>query len=139
MFCIELVVMCYCYGSLIRGLYFTNTVRPETDGERNSEKKRLVITQILATTGFIIGYAPGVVFYTVVASEDAKHDEQMNLNLYTDLSSVFTFLFRSSLCFKPILYAFRITNFHEGFKNMLSCREQPPQNEIQLTAFNHSA
>ena len=38
--CIEMVVMFYCYGSLIRGLYFTNTVCSETAGERSSEKKK---------------------------------------------------------------------------------------------------
>ena len=35
---IPLVILFYCYGSLIRGLYFTNTVCPDTSGERNSEK-----------------------------------------------------------------------------------------------------
>ena len=29
----EMAVMLYCYGSLVRGLYFTNTVCPEIDTE----------------------------------------------------------------------------------------------------------
>ena len=59
MLLIQSVVMVFCYGSLIRGLYFTNTVCQETettDGERSSEKKKLVITFLLATLGFLIGY-----------------------------------------------------------------------------------
>ena len=69
-FLIQSVVMVFCYGSLIRGLYFTNTVCPETettDGERSSEKKKLVITFLLATVGFLIGYVPCVAFHIVVA------------------------------------------------------------------------
>ena len=70
LFLIRSVVMVFCYGSLIRGLYFTNTVCPEnetTDGERSSEKKKLVITFLLATVGFFIGYVPCVAFHIVVA------------------------------------------------------------------------
>ena len=63
-FFIQLTTMCYCYASLIKGLYFTNTVCPEeTEGERGSERKKLVLTFLLATTGFFIGYAPGILFY----------------------------------------------------------------------------
>ena len=32
-------VFVYCYGSLIKGLYFTNTVCPETEEERTSTEK----------------------------------------------------------------------------------------------------
>ena len=66
--CLQMAVMFYCYGALIRGLYFTETVWPEAVGERSSEKKKLVITFILATTGFFIGYAPTAAFYTVFAT-----------------------------------------------------------------------
>ena len=118
---IPLVVMFYCYGALIRGLYFTNTVCSETIGERSAEKKKLVITFILATIAFIVGYVPFVVFHTVDAS--TRDDNQTDFKLYSVLSSVFTFVFDCSLCFNPILYAFRSTNFQESFKRML-CRER---------------
>ena len=126
---IPLAVMFYCYGSLIRGLYFTNTVCPEANGERSLEKRKLVTTFILATTGFCIGYLPAIVFYTIVASRDY---EQMDSKLYSGISYVVTFVFGCSLCFNPILYAFRSTNFKEGFKRIMLCREPTPQNEIQL-------
>ena len=77
--CIQMVAVFYCYGSLIRGLYFTNTVCSETAGERSSEKKKLVIKFILATSGFFIGYTPVIVFYTVVSPTD---DKQVDFQLY---------------------------------------------------------
>jgi len=127
--CIQMVAVFYCYGSLIRGLYFTNTVCSETAGERSSEKKKLVITFILATSGFFIGYTPIIVFYTVVSPTD---DKQVDFQLYYPLSYVCEFVFACSLCFNPILYAFRSTNFQEGFKRIILCWKQTPQNEIQL-------
>ena len=37
---ILLTVSCFCYGTLIRGLYFSNTICPETVEERSVEKKK---------------------------------------------------------------------------------------------------
>lgn len=122
-----LAIMLYCYVSLIKGLYFTNTVCTETEGERSSEKKKLVVTFILATAGFGFGYAPFVVFYTAIASGG---DEQIGFKLYSYLLSVFVFLFDCSLCLNPILYAFRSTNFKEGFKRIIFCHGRPSQSEI---------
>ena len=124
----KLVVLFYCYGALIRGIYFTKTVCAGRAGERNAERTQLVVTFIMASVGFFIGNAPGLVFYTVLASRSDKH---LNLKLTSVLHSVFVVAFRCSLCFNPILYAFRSTNFRLGFKRML-CREPTPSNEIQL-------
>ena len=123
-----MLVMFYCHGSLIRGLYFSKTVCAERAGERCSDKKKLAVTFILASIGFFIAYTPLVVFYTVVASKDV---ENVDVNLYRALSSVVGFVFAGSSCFNPILYAFRSRNFQEGFKRIL-CRERTAQNEIQL-------
>ena len=99
--------MLYCYGSLINGLYFTKTICPETDGQKSSEKKKLVFTLILATIAFSLGYGPLAVFYTVVASGGG---ERMGSKVYSVNSSVMAFLFVCSLCLNPILYAFRSTS-----------------------------
>lgn len=125
---IDLAILCCCYGSLIRGLYFTNTVCPETTEERSPEKKKLVITFLLATIGFFIGYAPFVAFYTVVALGD---DKLVDSELYRTLSLVVDFVLTCSLCFNPILYAFRSTNFQEGFKRMLRGEPVTSPNEIE--------
>ena len=127
---IPLAVICYCYGSLIRGLYFTNTVCPETDGdERSSEKKKLVITFIMVTVGFFIGSIPTGVFYTIIPSGDGK---TIDLKLYADILYAVDFVFVCSLCFNPIIYAFRSNNFQEGFKRIILCRKPPQPNENAL-------
>ena len=131
LFLMQSVVMVFCYGSLIRGLYFTNTVCPETettDGERSSEKKKLVITFLLATVGFLIGYVPSMVFYTVVAFQT---NANIVMSLFSDLENAFQFLFGCSLCLNPLVYAFRSAHFREGFRRVLtSCWKPTPQDDV---------
>ena len=130
LFLIQSVVMVFCYGSLIRGLYFTNTVCQETettDGKRSSEKKKLVITFLLATVGFLIGYVPSMAFYTVVAFQT---NANIDMSLFSDLENVFQFLFGCSLCLNPLVYAFRSAHFREGFRRVLtSCWKPTPQDD----------
>ena len=131
LFLIQSVVMVFCYGSLIRGLYFTDTICQETettDGERSSEKKKLVITFLLATVGFLIGYVPSMAFYTVVAFQT---NANIGMSLFSDLENVFQFLFGCSLCLNPLVYAFRSAHFREGFRRVLtSCwKPTPPQDD----------
>lgn len=125
---LPLSVTIYCYGSLIRGLYFTKTICAESVANKEcfSEKKRLAITFILATAGLFICLVPIVVFYTFVVP---KTDDQVDLKLYSDLSAVFSFLVLCSLCFNPVLYAFRSTNFQRGLKHVIFCCG-PTQNNI---------
>ena len=120
-----MAVFFYCYGSLIKGLYFTRTICPADTDEDRSDKKKLIITFILATAGFVIGYGPLTTFYTFLVSGG---DNRIDLKLYNDISNVFIFVFYGSLCLNPILYAFRSTNFQEGFKRIILCRSQSPQN-----------
>ena len=130
LFLIQSVVMVFCYGSLIRGLYVTNTVCQETettDGERSSEKKKLVITFLLATVGFLIGYVPSMAFYTVVAFQT---NANIGMSLFSDLENAFQFLFGCSLCLNPLVYAFRSAHFREGFRRVLtSCWKPTPQDD----------
>ena len=130
LFLIQSVVMVFCYGSLIRGLYFTNTICQETettDGERSSEKKKLVITFLLATVGFLIGYVPSMTFYTVVAFQT---NANIGRSLFSDLENAFQFLFGCSLCLNPLVYAFRSAHFREGFRRVLtSCWKPTPQDD----------
>ena len=81
----------------------------------------------MVTTGFFVGYAPTAVYYTVFASGC-----QMDSTLSDALSNAVDCMFAVSLCFNPILYAFRSKNFREGFKRIILRRKQTPQNEIQL-------
>ena len=130
--------MVFCYGSLIRGLYFTNTVCPETettDGERNSEKKKLVITFLLATVGFLIGYVPFVAFNIVVTFQT---NANIDINLHSDLQSAFEFLFSCSLCLNPLVYAFRSAHFREGFKRVLTTCWKPTPQDDDIHWFRYS-
>ena len=113
---------------MIRGLYFTKAVCQETettDGERSSEKKKLVITFLLATVGFLIGYVHSMAFYAVVTFQT---NANVDINLYCDLENGFQFLFGYSLCLNPLVYAFRSAHFKEGFRRVLTtCWKPTPQ------------
>ena len=115
---------------MIRGLYFTKAVCQETettDGERSSEKKKLVITFLLATVGFLIGYVHSMAFYTVVTFQT---NANIDINLYSDLENGFQFLFGYSLCLNPLVYAFRSAHFKEGFRRVLTtCWKPTPQDD----------
>ena len=66
---IPLAVFLYCYGSLIKGLYFDKTIcasPADRQEDRSCEKKKLVITFMLATAGFLVGYGPIITVYTLV-------------------------------------------------------------------------
>ena len=110
---IPMVVFLICYGSLIKGLYFSNDICPESTNEDNSEKKKLLITFILATTGFLLGYGPLSVFHTMIS-----FGKKVDFSLFEKLNGVLSFLFFISLCFNPVLYAFRSSSFKEGFKRI---------------------
>ena len=98
-FVIQLSIIMYCYGTLIRGLYFTKTVCAETDGERRSEKKKLVITFMLVTFGFFMGYTPTLVSYVIIPSGDGTTD----VSFYAQLTAVADFILSVSLCFNPFI------------------------------------
>ena len=79
---IQSAIMFFCYGSLIRGLYFTATICSENDEEGDSEKKKLVLTFLLASLAFLIGYGPSVVLYILVASGDNDKIMTQNYTLF---------------------------------------------------------
>ena len=117
---IPIVVFLFCYGSLIKGLYFSNEIYAESTNEDNSEKKKLLMTFILATSGFLVGYGPFNVLHTMIF-----FGEKIDPSLYKNLRGVLFFLFLISLCLNPVLYAFRSSSFKEGFKKLfLPCSSQ---------------
>ena len=113
---IPVVVFLFCYGSLIKGLYFSNAVCAESTNEDNSEKKKLLITFILATSGFLLGYGPFALFYAVTFRKEIEFD------FYIRRKAALLFLLAISLCLNPALYAFRSSNFKEGFKRIFPHR-----------------
>ena len=124
---IPMIVFLYCYGSLINGLYFSQTICTEnTNEDTNSEKKKLVITFILATAGFVIGNGPTCIFQTVAILGGV---EQTGFKFFNQMVVLESISF-CSLCLNPILYAFRSTNFRERFKRIIFCRAPLPQNDM---------
>lgn len=89
---IPITAMVYFYGSLINGPYFSKTICSETtSGERDAEKSKLVVTFLLVSAGFCIGYGPFAIFYTILA---AGYDKQTGFFLYSVLSSVYLYFQR---------------------------------------------
>ena len=117
---IQMVVMFFCYGCVIKGLYFSSIVYPETDRETTSEKKKLVITLILATTGFVVGYTPHLLYFWPFLSTGSERTE--------DFLYVADFFFVSSLSLNTIIYGFRGKKFREGLTRMLLCWKPTTQN-----------
>jgi len=111
---IPIVVFLFCYGSLIKGLYFSNEICAESTNEDNSEKKKLLITFILATSGFMLGYGPFTVFHTMNFF-GKKIDPS---SLFEKLQVIGLSSFLISLCLNPVLYAFRSSSFKEGFRRI---------------------
>ncbi|XP_068759663.1 allatostatin-A receptor-like [Montipora capricornis] len=92
--------------------------------DRACEKKKLVITFMLATAGFVVGYGPCNALYTLVFIGATQG------NYFSVLSPVVKFTYLFSLCLNPFLYAFRSTNFRQGFKRIIFCRLPQIQNEM---------
>ena len=118
---VQIIVFVFCYGSLIKGLYFSNDICAESTNEDNTEKKKLLITFILATSSFLLGYGPFTVFHTIML-----FGKKIELPLFEKLNATLLFPFEISLCINPVLYAFRSSSFKEGFKRIfLPCSSQP--------------
>ena len=118
-------VFIFCYGNLIKGLYFDNTicvVDAEIQDDRTTEKKKLVITFLLATVNFIAGYGPTVVFHSLVHTGAIKRN--------TVVETILCLLLFCSMCLNPVLYAFRSTNFQQGFKRVIFCCETQSETEV---------
>ena len=107
----RMVVTFSCYGCVIKGLYFSSIVYPETERETTSEKKKLVITLILATTGFLVGYTPYLGYFGAFLLTGSDRNE--------DFLDVADFFFVCSLSLNPMIYGFRGRKFREGLKRML--------------------
>ena len=59
---LPLGVFLFCYGSLIKGMYFSNTICATDSDQDRGDKKKLVVTITMATVGFFVGYGTLVVF-----------------------------------------------------------------------------
>ena len=120
-------VFVFCYGNLIKGLYFDKTIcamDTEIQNKRDTEKKKLVVTFLLVTVNFIAGYVPMVVFHSLYLTGAIRQ------NIVNIVEAILLFLFFCSSCLNPVLYAFRSTNFQQGFKRIIFCRKPQSQTDV---------
>ena len=118
-------VFIFCYGSLIKGLYFDRTIcvmNAEIQDDRITEKRRLVITFLLATVNFIAGQGSTILFQSLV------HTGAIRENIVVE--TILCFLFFCSPCLNPVLYAFRSTSFQQGFKRTIFCCKRQSQTDV---------
>lgn len=116
---VPFIILAYCYFQIIRGLFFKNTVcsqAPSGQGDRQT-KQRLAKLLIGVTAAFYVCYMPYGAFILYIALEDRRKlvSDQGMLSV---LLRVFELLVTSSSCLNPLLYAFRSSNYREGFRKM---------------------
>ena len=113
-------VFVFCYGNLIKGLYFDKTIcsmDAEIQRDRATEKKKLVVTFLLVTVNFLAGYGPMVVVQSLSLTGAIRQ------NIVNNVEAILFFLFFCSSCLNPVLYAFRSTHFQQGLKRIILCHE----------------
>ena len=118
-------VFIFCYGSLINGLYFDKTIcvmDAQVQDDRIAEKKKLVVTFLLATVNFIAGHGPTILFQSLL------HTEAIKENIVVEI--ILCFLFFCSPCLNPVLYAFRSNSFRQGFKRIIFCCKPQSQTDV---------
>ena len=117
------LILAYCYFQIIRGLFLKNTVcsRAPSGSSDHQTKKRLAKLLISVTAAFYVCYLPYGVFFLYIAIHDRSKlvADEKTLSV---LLRLFEFLVTSSSCLNPILYAFRSSNYREGFKQIFAKR-----------------
>lgn len=110
------IIMFVCYFSIIKGLYFTNTIcSSNTDAGGQADaivKKRIVKILLIVTLVFVLCFFP----YAMATATDIPQESAFYKTSY--------FLVYCSSSLNPITYAVGSTNYRAAFKDVL--------NEIQL-------
>ena len=136
---VPFLILAYCYFQIIRGLFFKNTIcsrAPSGSGDHQT-KKRLAKLLIGVTAAFYICYMPYGAFILYIALQDRNKlvSDQETLSV---LLRVFELLVTSSSCLNPILYAFRSSNYWEGFKKIFSKRNAIHTKRVVSTVFRET-
>lgn len=137
--CVPFVILAYCYIQIIRGLFFKNTVcsRAPSGSSDHQTKKRLAKLLISVTAAFYVCYLPYGAFILYIALQDRIKlvADQETLSV---LLRVFEFLVTSSSCLNPVLYAFRSSNYWEGFKKIFTKRNAIQSTRILSTVYRET-
>ena len=111
-----LVIAC-CYLQIVRGLFITNSICPEstTTEEERKSKKKLAKLLVLVTVLFYICHLPSIIIMICKASEEERNYDSI-------LNPSFALLAFSNSCLNPIVYAFQSSNYRTGFKRIFRCQ-----------------
>ena len=118
---IPVALTLYCCFKIMYGVYISKTILSGTSAgnEEVQMKKKLVWTSILATTAFILCYAP-VGIYSVLFCFQVLPP---NFSGARHAFSIILFVIPTCLkaMINPFLYAFQSTNYRKAVKGMFRC------------------
>lgn len=111
------LILVFCYSSLVKGLCFTNTVCSELtqQNQGEDEKKHLLITFVSVTAGFFVCFIPLGSHFMYLACKERNTEYDSNEVAF----HILWFLLMATSATNPILYAFRSTNFRNGFRSVI--------------------
>ena len=111
------LILVFCYSSLVKGLCFANTVCSELtqQNQGEDEKKHLLITFVSVTAGFFVCFIPLGSHFIYLACKEQNTEYDSNEVTY----QILWFLLMATSAMNPILYAFRSTNFRNGFRSII--------------------
>ena len=102
-------IMFLCYFSIIKGLYFTNTICSRNAGCENDAlfKRRIAKMLLLITVVFALCFFP----FVMATATDISPRSSLYKTAY--------FLVYCSSCLNPIIYAVGSTNYRSAFRELL--------------------
>ena len=111
---LPLLVILYCYFSIIYALYFQCKVVPmniplEVDAK---EKKKVIKLSIVVTSVFMLSFIPFSVVRELEICRPVPHEIKVFSLIFVLLSSILN----------PFIYAFQSTNYRMAFKEAITCR-----------------
>ncbi|XP_031562520.1 allatostatin-A receptor-like [Actinia tenebrosa] len=117
--------MVFCYSNLIKNLYFTKSILPESataDSDKKS-KRKLIKFLVLITIAYLICFAPYIASFVQYAIFTTYSPSAHNI--------VVTMLYGNS-SISPFICAFQSSNYREGFKKILyGCIKCLPRQQVE--------
>ena len=94
----------------------------EIQDDRTTEKKETCNYIFACNCQLYSWLRPTVVFKSLVYTGAIRQN--------IVIETILCFLFFSSLCFNPVLYAFRSTNFQRGLRRVIFCCETQSETDV---------
>lgn len=103
--------MIFCYSNLIKNLYFTKSIIPESVADNDKKSKRkLVKFLVIITAVYLIFFVPYIATFVQYAIFTTYYPSAHNI--------VVTMLYSNS-SINPFICAFQSSNYREGFRKVL--------------------